>query len=47
MIPKKAQNDTQKDKNDIQNDTQNITHNRGPRRKRKHRSQAFDGSHQI
>ena len=53
-----AQNDTQKGKNDTQNDTpkgkmipkndtQNITHNCRPRRKRKHRSQAFDGSHQI
>ena len=42
-----TQNDTQKDKNDTQNDTQNITHNRGFGRKRKHRSQAFDGRHQI
>ena len=35
MIPKK------------QNDTQNITNNRRFGRQRKHRSQAFDGSHQI
>ncbi|MFR6141768.1 MAG: HTH domain-containing protein [Finegoldia sp.] len=43
-----AQGDAQDNaQNDTQNDTQNITHNHRPRRIRKHRSQTFDGSHQI